>query len=152
MFVNGALVADLPKGTNSREVTTTFVSGINNIVFTYEKDFVGDIVFTPVNNGSLANFGDIFLETLEYLSPIQFRNQLDTNKKCFTITEYMGSKEVVSNQYVGENSQINYYSNQTVPVTAIRFRADLMRFEDPFVTPFLDSIRVMFKHRDRGDI
>jgi hypothetical protein len=27
-----------------------------------------------------------------------------------------------------------------------------MRFEDPFVTPFLDSIRVMFKHRDRGDI
>jgi hypothetical protein len=149
-YVNNVMMGDIPDGQSSREVVTNLSPGINNIIVTYDKNFVGDISFEIVAGSSLGLLGDVFLDIFKFLDPVEFRNDKNTNAKNFTIDNFMGRREILANQNIGDISQINYYSQGEKPIGAIRFRADLIRYQDPYVTPFLDSVKVVFKHVDGG--
>lgn len=149
-YVNNVLTGDVPNGITSREVTTNLSAGINNIIITYDKNFVGDITFEIVSGSTLGLLGDIFLDLFKFLDPIEFRNDQNINAKNFTIDNFLGKREIISNQDIGDTSQISYYSEGEKPISSVRFRADLVRYENPYTSPFLDSLRVKFKHIDIG--
>jgi hypothetical protein len=149
-YVNNVLAGDVPNGISSKEVTTNLSAGINNIIITYDKNFVGDITFELVSGSTLGLLGDVFLDLFKFLDPIEFRNDQNINAKNFTIDNFLGKREIITNQDIGDVSQISYYSEGEKPIGSVRFRADLVRYENPYTSPLLDSVRVKFKHIDIG--
>jgi hypothetical protein len=148
IYLNGTLLVDLPSGTLSKEVEWNFTKGINEIIITYDKEFSGDIVIEPLGGKSISDYGTIYLDRLTYLDPIEFRNRLGSQSNIFTVDAAFGTKYILSSDYVGEVSLINYYRKSADIVSALRVRADLYRYQDPFVAPSIDQIRVLFKHTD----
>ena len=149
-YVNNVMMGDIPNGQASKEVVTNLSTGINNIIITYDKNFVGDISFEIVAGGSLGLLGDVFLDIFRFLDPVEFRNDNNTNAKNFTIDNFIGKREIISNVDIGEISQINYYSEGDKPIGSVRFRADLIRHQNPYTSPCLESVKVRFKHVDGG--
>jgi hypothetical protein len=148
VYLNGSLIADLPSGTLSKEIEWTFVKGVNDIVITYDKEFSGDIILEPLGGSSVNLYGDLYLNRFTYLDPIEFRNRLGIQSDIFTIDTVLGTKYILSSEYLGEVSIINYYKNSRDLVDSVRVRADLYRYQDPLVSPSIDEIKVLFKHID----
>jgi hypothetical protein len=90
----------------------------------------------------------MFLDYFSYLDPMEFKRRADISAHLFTIDNFYGRKEILSSRQISGKSLFNYYSNMLDTVTAIRYRADLIRYENPLQTPLIDSIRVKFKHND----
>lgn len=148
VYLNGSIIADLPAGVISSTIEWNFVTGINNIVITYDKNFSGLINFDLMSNKNLTDYGTMFLDYFSYLDPMEFKRRADISAHLFTIDNFYGRKEILSSRQISGKSLFNYYSNMLDTVTAIRYRADLIRYENPLQTPLIDSIRVKFKHND----
>jgi len=148
VYLNGNLIADLPSGVLSSSIEWNFITGINNIVVTYDKNFSGLINFDLMSNKNLTDYGTMFLDYFSYLDPMEFKRRADISANLFTIDNFYGRKEILSSREISGRSLFNYYSNMLDTVTAIRYRADLIRYENPLQTPLIDSIRVKFKHND----
>jgi hypothetical protein len=95
---------------------------------------------------SLSSYGTAFLNYYSYVDPFDFRVNRNSEDKVFTIDNYLGNREIISRKYIQNNSRIVYRSNDTRKVEAIRFRANITRFSNPFGTPTLNSYRVKFKN------
>lgn len=149
IYLNGSLLADLPSGTLSKEIEWNFVKGINEIIITYDKSFSGDITIEPLGGKTMSDYGDLYLDRFTYLDPIEFRNKLGIQSNIFTVDSAFGTKYILSSDYIGELSAINYYRSSTDLISAVRVRADLYRYQDPFVAPSIDELKVLFKHVDR---
>jgi hypothetical protein len=148
VYLNGSIIADLPAGVISSAIEWNFITGINNIVVTYDKNFSGLINFDLMSNKNLTDYGTMFLDYFSYLDPMEFKRRADISANLFTIDNFYGRREILSSREISGKSLLNYYSNMLDTVTAIRYRADLIRYENPLQTPLIDSIRVKFKHND----
>ena len=148
IYLNGNLIADLPSGVISSTIEWNFITGINNIVVTYDKNFSGLIDFDLMSNKNLIDYGTMFLNYFSYLDLIEFKRRVDISANLFTIAPFYGRTEILSSREISGKSLLNYYSNALDTVTAVRYRADLIRYENPLQTPLIDSIRVKFKHND----
>ena len=148
IYLNGTLIADLPSGVISSTIEWNFITGINNIVVTYDKNFSGLIDFNLMSNKNLIDYGTMFLDYFSYLDPMEFKRRVDISANLFTISPFYTRREILSSRQISGKSLLNYYSNTLDTVTAVRYRADLIRYENPLQTPLIDSIRVKFKHND----
>lgn len=150
IYLNDTLIADLPNGTSSKDVQWDFKKGVNFIKITYDKNFEGLINFNIMSGKSISDYGTLFLDYFSYLDPYEFRQRVSDSNYVFTIDNVFGSREIVASKYLSGTSQIKYYGDNANQVTAVRFRADLYRANNPLVSPSIDSIRVKFKHNEEG--
>jgi hypothetical protein len=146
IYLNGINIADLPKGTLSKSVEWNFAVGINNIIITYDKPFSGAISFSPMEGTSFSKFGSLFTDYYNYLDPLDFQNKATDLGNYFTIDTVYGSKEIISSRLIDYNCNFKYTAKVSDPVTAIRYRVDLERFENPLNTPVVDYVKLKFKH------
>jgi hypothetical protein len=99
---------------------------------------------------NISDYGTLFINYFSYLDPYEFRQRVSDNSFVFTIDNVFGSRYVISSKYLEGRSQIKYFSEISNPITAVRYRADLYRGNNPLVSPSIDSIRVKFKHNEEG--
>jgi hypothetical protein len=137
IYLNETLIADIP-------------SGINYIKITYDKNFEGLVSFNIMSGKNISDYGTLFINYFSYLDPYEFRQRVSDNSFVFTIDNVFGSRYVISSKYLEGRSQIKYFSEISNPITAVRYRADLYRGNNPLVSPSIDSIRVKFKHNEEG--
>jgi len=148
IYLNGILIADLPKGTASKAIEWEFKSGINKIIITYDKLVSGQVSFNLIEGLSLSRYGLIFVDYFNYLDPFEFQNKVNEDSYYFTIDTIFGRKEVLASRELTGKSNFIYTSNNPSAVNAIRYRIDLNRYEDPLASPIVESVRIKFKHRD----
>jgi hypothetical protein len=148
IYLNGILIADLPKGTGSKVVEWEFKSGINKIVVTYDKSLSGQVSFNLIEGLSLSRYGLVFVDYFNYLDSFEFQNKANADNYYFTIDTIFGRKEILASKQLTGKSNFIYTSNNPSAVNAVRFRVDLNRYEDPLVSPIVESVRIKFKHRD----
>lgn len=148
IYLNGVLIADMPKGTISKAIQWNFISGINRLVVTYDKDFVGQINFSLMENLNISRYGTIFTDVFNYLDPVEYQNKANVNDYYFTIDTVFGRKEILSSNLISGDSNFIFTTKNSFNVQAIRYRVDFNRYDNPFSTPILDNIRIKFKHRD----
>lgn len=146
VYLNGELLADLPNGVTSRSVEWNLIEGVNNIIITYDKPFSGVASFSLMEGTLLSRFGSIFVDYFYYLDPFDFANKEISTDNYFTIDKVLGRKQIFSSQRVEGISRLSYTKNSDTSVQAIRFRADLNRYENPYSTPLLQSYKIKFKH------
>lgn len=148
IYLNGAMIGDLPSGTESRSIEWNFVRGINTITVSYDKNFSGLASFNLMTGKTLDEYGTVFLDYFNYLDPIEFRNSPTIEGNTFTIDKLNGNTEILSFKKIANRSMLKYYSNVSDLITAVRYRADLVRFDNPLQSPTIDAVRLKFKHND----
>lgn len=146
IYLNGVNIADLPKGTLNKSVEWNLNSGINSIIITYDKPFNGAVSFSPMEGTSFSKFGSLFTDYYNFLDPLDFQNKATDQGNYFTIDTIYGAKEIISSRLIDYNCNFKYTAKTADPVTAIRYRVDMDRYDNPFNTPTLDSIKLKFKH------
>jgi hypothetical protein len=146
VYLNGQLIADLPKGTLTKSVDWNFVEGINNLIITYDKPYTGVASFSLMEGTNISRFGSIFVDYYNYLDPFEFANKITENDNFFTIDTVFGVKQIFSSKRIDGVSRFNYISKTTRTVNSIRYRVDFFRFSNPFSSPLLESLRIKFKH------
>lgn len=146
IYLNGVNIADLPKGTLTKPVEWNLNAGVNNIIITYDKPLNGSISFSPMEGTSFSKFGSLFTDYYNYLNPLDFQNKATDLGNYFTIDTIYGSKEIISSRLVDYNCSLKYTAKVADPVTAIRYRVDLDRFDNPLTTPIVDYVKLKFKH------
>lgn len=146
IYLNGINIADLPKGTLTKPVEWNFNAGLNSIIITYDKPFNGSISFSPMEGTSFSKFGSLFTDYYNYLNPLDFQNKATDLGNYFTIDAIYGGKEIISSKLIDYNCTFKYITKVADPVTAIRYRIDLDRFDNPLNTPVVDYVRLKFKH------
>lgn len=146
VYLNGALIADLPSGTSSASIEWQFNAGINTIDIYYDKESSSIVSFNLMSGVSLNEYGSVFLDYYTYLDPIEFRRRCDSNISVFTIDDLFGQKQILASRDMETRSVIRYLSSSTDAITAVRYRAILSRLDNPLQTPVIDSIKVKFKH------
>jgi hypothetical protein len=148
IYLNGILIADMPKGTISKAIQWNFIPGINKLTVTYDKDYVGQISFSLMENLNISRYGTVFTDTFTYLDPVEYQNKATIDDYYFTIDTVFGRKEILSSKSISGDSNFIFTTKNPFNVEAIRYRVDFNRYDNPFSSPILDSIRVKFKHRD----
>jgi hypothetical protein len=148
VYLNGVLIADIPSGQKDAKVDWEFIKGVNNLSILYDKNFVGSVSIDLMQGVKLSDYGIIFLDYFNYLDPIEFSMRTSSDINAFTIDTIFGSREVLASKEISNKSIFRYYSSQSELITAVRYRADLLRFNNPNQTPILDGVRVKFKHSD----
>jgi hypothetical protein len=148
VYLNGIRIADLPSGQLSQSVEWNFLEGINDIVVTYDKASSGQISFSLTEGIDLNTYGSIFTDYFFYLDRFDFRNKNMNDNFYFTIDNPFGRKEIIASSNIQNQSRFSYISNNATAPKAIRYRIDFSRFENPFVSPKVDSLRIKFKHKD----
>lgn len=148
IYLNGVMIGDLPKGVVNKSIEWNFLSGVNTVQITYDKNFSGLFTFNLMTGKALDEYGTVFLDYFTYLDPIAFRSTRLDLGNTFTIDATQGRTEILSTKKIAYRSILKYYNNTSDLTTAVRYRADLSRFDNPLQSPVLDAIRVKFKHND----
>jgi hypothetical protein len=148
IYLNGILIADLPKGVTSKAIQWDFSSGMNNIVITYDKNYIGQMNFSLIEGLNISRYGSIFADFFNYLDPLEFQNKVTEDNYYFTIDTVFGRKEILASKSISGDSNFIFTSKNSSAVEAVRFRVDFTRYDNPYITPILESIRVKFKHTD----
>lgn len=148
IYLNGILIADLPKGVTSKAVQWDFLSGINNIVVIYDKNYTGQMYFSLAEGLNISRYGSIFSEYFTYLDPLEFQNKVTGDNYYFTVDTVFGRKEILASKSISGDSNFIFTSKNSSTVQAVRYRVDFTRYDNPYITPILESVRVKFKHTD----
>lgn len=148
VYLNGTRIADLPSGRLNSSVEWSFVSGINDIIITYNKPSSGIVSFSLTNGIDISTYGSIFTDYFFYLNSFDFRNRNMNDNLYFTIDSPFGRKEIISSAPINGVSRFSYISNTATAPSAIRYRIDLNRFDNPFTSPKVDSLKIKFKHKN----
>lgn len=148
IYLNDILIGDIPSGTSSRDIQWDFKKGINYVKITYDKNFEGLINFSIMSGKNISDYGTVFLDYYSYLDPYEFRQRVSDNSYVFTIDNVFGARSIISSKYLYGTSEIKFYGEMANAVSAVRYRADLFRGNNPLVSPAIDSIRVKFKHNE----
>ena len=146
VYLNGTLLADMPAGVSTKEVSWSFKKGVNNIVVTFDASGTSSGSISLMSGVSISTYGVPFIKYYSYVDPFDFRINRTENDTVFTIDNYLGNNEILCRSKVNDNSRIVFQKNSNNPVSAIRFRADFSRFSSPFGTPSLGSYRIKFKN------
>jgi len=148
VYLNGILIADLPKGVSSKAIQWDFLSGINNIVITYDKNYVGQMFFSLAEGLNISRYGSIFSDQFVYLDSLEFQNKVTEDNYYFTIDTVFGRREILASRPISGDSNFIFTSKNSSTVQAVRYRVDFTRYDNPYITPILESVRVKFKHTD----
>lgn len=148
IYLNGSKIADLPSGRLNSSIEWSFISGINDIVITYNKPSSGIVSFSLTNGVDISTYGSIFTDYFFYLNNFDFRNRNMNDNLYFTIDNPFGRKEIISSAPISNISRFSYISNTDTAPSAIRYRIDLSRFDNPFSSPKVDSLKIKFKHKN----
>jgi len=148
IYLNGILIADLPKGVTSKAVQWDFLSGVNNLVITYDKNYLGQMFFSLAEGLNISRYGSIFSDQFIYLDPLEFQNKVTEDNYYFTIDTVFGRREILASRSISGDSNFIFTSKNSSSVQAVRYRVDFTRYDNPYITPILESVRVKFKHRD----
>lgn len=146
IYLNGELIADLPKGVTSKSVEWNFSQGVNNIIITYDKPFSGVASFSLMEGTKISNYGSVFVDYFYFLDPFDFANKQIETENYFTIDTLFGSKQIFASQKIEGVAKFGYTIKSDRSPSAIRFRADLTRYENPYSTPVLENFKIKFKH------
>lgn len=149
VYLNGVRIADLPSGKLNENIEWNLLSGINDLVITYNKPSTGAVSFTLTSGTDLSVYGSIFTDYFFYLNSFDFRNRNMDDNLYFTIDNPFGRKEIITSAQVNGVSRFSYLSKNAKPVSAIRYRVDLVRFANPFASPKVDYLKIKFKHKDQ---
>lgn len=146
VYLNGVSIAEFEPGNVSKEVVWNLSNGVNSIVIAFdaEENSVGSI--SLMDGVSISNYGTPFLKYYNYVDPFDFRSNRTIEDNVYTIDSYLGNKEILSRSKINKNSRFVYTKNSNEPVNSIRFRADLVRYSNPFGTPSLVDYRIKFKN------
>lgn len=148
IYLNGILIGDLPRGTLTKSIQFNFIQGINKITVTYDKNYSGVISFSLMEGLSLSRYGTIFTDSFQYLDPLEFQNRSTSDGYYFTIDTVFGRKEILTTKLVSGDSNFIFTVNDPLNVPAIRYRVDMNRYDNPYSSPILQTIKIKFKHRD----
>lgn len=148
LYLNGLLIADLPAGQTIGKIEWNFVKGINNLAVVYDKPFTGRPTIDLMISRNLTDYGIVFLDYFSYLDPIDFGRKTNDNESIFTIMPFYGSKQILASKQISNPTILRYYLNRSDIVNAVRFRADLVRHDNPLQSPIIDAVRIKFKHND----
>jgi hypothetical protein len=83
-----------------------------------------------------------------YLDPIEYQNRATNDNYFFTIDTVFGRKEILCTKDISGDSNFIFTSKNHLNVLAIRYRVDLNRYDNPYCSPILESIRIKFRHGD----
>jgi len=146
IYLNNALIADLPSGTISSSIEWDFVVGTNTIEIYYDKALSTSTGFNLMSGSSLEQYGTVFIEYYNYVDPIEFRRKALGASALFTIDNIFGQRQLISNRYIDSGSTLNYFTDKNDNVTSVRYRVSMRRYSDPLQTPALNSIKVRFRN------
>lgn len=146
IYLNGKLIADLPEGLKTKAIQWNFTEGENKLKITYDKEYVGQINFSLIEGLNLSRYGTIFTEKFTHLDPIEFQNRATNDNYFFTIDTIFGRKELLCAKEIMGDSNFIFTLKNKLNVSSIRYRVDLNRYDNPYCSPMLESIRVKFKH------
>jgi hypothetical protein len=146
IYLNGINIVDLPIGTLNKSIEWNFTQGINEVIITYDKPNAGYISFSPMEGTSFSRYGTVFTDSFYYLDPFDFSVKTTEEDYYFTIESLYGSKEILSSRKIDSISNFNYISKNANSTKSIRFKAELNRFNNPFSSPSLHSVKLKFKH------
>lgn len=148
IYLNGVMIGDLPRGILNKSIQFNFISGINKILITYDKNYSGIISFSLMEGLSISRYGTIFANSFRYLDPLEFQGRASSDGYYFTLDTVFGRKEILATKSISGNSNFIYTVNNPLNVPAVRYRVDMNRYSNPYSSPALQSIRLKFKHKD----
>ena len=149
VYLNGSKIADLPSGKLNLNVEWFLMKGINDVVITYNKPNSGVVSFSLTDGVDLSAYGTVFTDYFYYLDSFDFRNKNMNDNLYFTIDNPFGRKEIISSAPLINLSRFSYISNTNNSPSAIRYRIDLNRYQNPFTSPKVDSLKIKFKHNNQ---
>lgn len=148
IYLNGVLIGDLPKGTLTKAIQWNFIQGENKLNITYDKQYAGQINFSLIEGLNISRYGSVFTDMFNYLDSVEYQNRATNDNYFFTIDTVLGRKEILCTKDIFGDSNFIFTSKNDLNVSAIRYRVDLNRYDNPYCSPILESIRVKFKHGD----
>ena len=158
IYLNGSLLSRIEPGILSKSVTWNLRSGQNSLVIIINKStngsngtetsFVGS--FSLFDGLSILNIPGVkvYQDYLFYVKIEDLRNLYSNTDNVFSIINYENNKEIVyrREKEIGIGSVVDYYENLNNGITKLRLRADLMRGQNAYSAPSLNSYRIKFKH------
>jgi hypothetical protein len=148
IYFNGSLIADVPAGQTTTKVEWSFVKGINTLTIAYDNGTSEKAFIDLMVGANLSDYGTVFLDYYSYLDPLEFRRKVDSSLNVFTIDTVYGSKQILASKEIARKSILKYFSDRVEEISAVRYRVDFNRYNNPLQTPVLDGIRIKFKHTD----
>jgi hypothetical protein len=90
----------------------------------------------------------VYQDYLFYVKIEDLRNLYSNTDNVFSIINYENNKEIVyrREKEIGIGSVVYYYENLNNGITTLRLRADLMRGQNAYSAPAINSYRIKFKH------
>lgn len=146
VYLNGTMIADIPSGLPAKAVAWNFQTGLNNIIILFDAEGSSSGTISLISGESITRYGTPFLKYYSYVDPFDFKVNRSVEDKVFTIDTYLGNKEILCRDKIGDNSRFVYSNNDSSRIDAIRVRADFSRFNNPFGTPSLNGYRLKFKN------
>ena len=104
--------------------------------------------FSLAENLNISRYGSVFSDLFRYLDPLEFQIRATNDNYYFTIDTVYGRREILSTKQILGESNFIFTSRNDYNVSSVRYRADLMRNDNPYSSPILETIRIKFKHRD----
>jgi hypothetical protein len=158
VYLNGSLLSKIEPGILSKSITWNFRLGQNSLVIIINKStngsagtetsFIGS--FSLFDGLSILNVPGIkvYQDYLFYVKIEDLRNLYSNTDNVFSIINYENNKEIVyrREKEIGIGSVVYYYENLNNGITTLRLRADLMRGENAYSAPSINSYRIKFKH------
>ena len=158
IYLNGSLLSKIEPGILSKSITWNFRLGQNNLVIIINKStngsagaetpFIGS--FSLFDGLSILNVPGIkvYQDYLFYVKIEDLRNLYSNTDNVFSIINYENNKEIVyrREKEIGVGSVVYYYENLNNGINTLRLRADLMRGQNAYSAPSINSYRIKFKH------
>jgi hypothetical protein len=156
LFLNGRLIADMPKGLDKINAPVKLNKGKNSIVLVVDIPAASEVSSVPYI-GSVAfraqDFGLVKLSDLVYVDIHKFQDggyrdltNVSPNK-WFTIY----NDEIITRSRTTDNYRISYSSKTDGGPDSVRVRAELSRSSKAKnLTPMIDSYRIKFSYKDSG--
>ena len=153
VYLNGALIGDLPVGKNELDIPWNFKSGVNHIGLTLLIPRSGTSAYPNegsvqlMQDNSLSDYGSVKLSNWVYLDIFQLLNNSNENINAFSSLSDGDKIQIVSRKKPSNNFRLSYSTASSRTNQKIRVRADFKRPDnDPSISPVLHSYRVRFRY------
>ena len=148
IYLNGRS-SIIPVGKNSEMIQWNFKAGINVIRIAIDMPESSNGSITLMDSKSLLEYGLVYNKYYSYVDPLEFKNNNSLTDLVFTLENFFGNKEIFCRDNIRSNSRFFYYTNNPEPVSKVRFRADLVRGQNPLGSPSIDSFKIKFKNSEK---
>lgn len=145
VYVNGKPTY-IPSGQFTETIEWNLKEGINSIRVAIDIEGSANGSITLMEGVKLSNYGSIYLDYYSYVDSLEFKKNRSIYDYVFTIENFFGNKEIMSRTDIRSNSKIFYFTNNPNKIESVRFRADLLRSQNPIGSPSMDSYTLKFKN------